>query len=75
MTESKPIDLSDEHPAIFKKYCQWLYTKAIPPRESKENGFVYLARMYVLGEKIIDQAFQNAVVNAMIAHYVSAKSS
>jgi hypothetical protein len=47
----------------------------VPLRERKENTFMYLARMYVLGEKIIDQAFQNAVVNAMIALHVSAKGS
>jgi hypothetical protein len=76
-TEGKPIDLSDEQPVIFKKYCQWLYTKTVPPRETTidNNTFMYLAHMYVLGEKIIDHTFQNAIINAMIANHASAKPS
>jgi hypothetical protein len=75
MTEGKPIDLSDEKPLLFKKYCQWLYTNIVPPKEPKENTFRYLAVLYVMGEKIVDQAFQNAIVDAMIAHHASAKLS
>jgi hypothetical protein len=75
MNKDKPIDMSDETAHLFKKYCQWLYTKLIPPKEPHENTYKYLARMYVLGEKIIDPAFQNAMVNAMITHHASAKPS
>ncbi|KAF7682229.1 hypothetical protein GT037_001205, partial [Alternaria burnsii] len=69
-TESRPIDLSDEQPDIFKRYCQWLYTGFIapgPPGPPAESSFRCLAYMYVLGEKIIDYEFQNAVIQAMMS--------
>ncbi|CAN9390204.1 unnamed protein product [Alternaria alternata] len=66
-TESRPVDLSDEQPAIFKRYCQWLYTGFIAPGLLAESSSGCLAYMYVLGEKIVDHEFQNAVIQAIIS--------
>ncbi|CAN9106508.1 unnamed protein product [Alternaria sp. RS040] len=42
-TESRPIDLSDEQPHIFKRYCQWLYSGVIAPGPPAESSFRCLA--------------------------------
>ncbi|CAN9133150.1 unnamed protein product [Alternaria alternata] len=65
-TESRPVDLSDEQSDISKRYCQWLYTGFIAPGLLVGN-FECLAYMYVLGEKIVDHKFQNAVIQAMMS--------
>jgi hypothetical protein len=64
----KPIDLSDVDPATFKVYSQWLYTKQMT------GEFIHplLAKLYVLGERIMDETFQKNVVLAMARQqYVS----
>ncbi|CAN9079425.1 unnamed protein product [Alternaria alternata] len=66
-TESRPIDLSDEQPHIFKRYCQWLYSGHIAPDLPEKSILQCLAYMYVLGEKIVDHEFQNAVIQAIIS--------
>jgi hypothetical protein len=74
-TDSKPIDLSDELPRICERYFQWLYTGTVAPHDAGENGYRYLARMYVLGEKMMDQTFQNDVIKAIITRHSTAKLS
>ncbi|KAH8644972.1 hypothetical protein IG631_02436 [Alternaria alternata] len=66
-TESRPIDLSDEQPHIFRRYCQWLYSGHMAPDLPEKSIFQCLAYMYVLGEKIVDYEFQNAVIQAIIS--------
>ncbi|KAB2105989.1 hypothetical protein AG0111_0g6219 [Alternaria gaisen] len=66
-TESRPIDLSDEQPFIFMRYCQWLYSGLITSGFLGERSFQCLAYMYVLGEEIVDHEFQNAVIQAIIS--------
>lgn len=70
----KPIDLSDEKPPFFEKYIQWLYTNTVPPNAAATDPYKYLALMYVLGEKIMDQAFQDAILATMIEHCAAAPS-
>jgi hypothetical protein len=60
--EGKPIGLEDEDPDIFAGYVQWLYTHQV---DTKFNT-VKRAEMYVLGEVLMDNAFQNAVLGTMI---------
>ncbi|KAF2122111.1 hypothetical protein BDV96DRAFT_137297 [Lophiotrema nucula] len=69
-----PITLPDEEPAVFRSYVQWLYFRALPPRVTE---WVELANLYVLGEKLVDSAFQRAVLDAIIqrAHTRSAVPS
>ncbi|KAI4697864.1 uncharacterized protein J4E84_000997 [Alternaria hordeiaustralica] len=69
------IDLSDEKPHDFDIYCQWLYTRVLDAKLDNHNGFSYLARMYVLGEKLIDRTFQNDVVDAIIYRHITARLS
>jgi hypothetical protein len=74
----RPIDLSDEDPKIFQFYVQWLYsgTVAIQTRfinnSDAEGGLCgivdkcSLIESYLLGEKLMDTAFQNAVMQGLI---------
>jgi hypothetical protein len=61
----KPVDLSDVDPQIYKVYSQWLYTKQMTSKLSHHS----LAKLYVLGERIMDRAFQKTVVLAMIKRF------
>ena len=56
------VKLSEDSPVTFKFYANWLYT-------GKVNTTVWsqLAELYGLGEKIIDTAFQNDVINILVA--------
>jgi hypothetical protein len=72
----RPIDLTDEDPKYFGMYVQWLYTgKVSVPRITYiDNGGTKvetpsskaLARTYVLGARLVDSAFQNAILQAIM---------
>jgi hypothetical protein len=65
----RPIDLSDEYPDIFHLYVQWLYSGkiAVTTRTSHLSvNYCYLIQSYVLGEKLMDATFQNAVLQCLI---------
>jgi hypothetical protein len=65
----KPVDLSDEDADLVQDYCQWLYSrKLIVKYPSRKKTHYYLAKMYVFGEKLMDETFQNTVLDAIIAH-------
>jgi len=60
---TKPIDMSDVDSVIFEGYCGWLYTGRVV---HQYECYRYLARLYVLGERLLDSTFQNCVVAAVI---------
>ncbi|KAF2242156.1 hypothetical protein BU26DRAFT_397428, partial [Trematosphaeria pertusa] len=74
--EPRPVDLSDEEPTVFKAYLQWLYTKQVPletytharsdGQDEEAINDELLAQCYVLGEKLMDSKFQNAVLEVFI---------
>ncbi|KAL6705329.1 hypothetical protein ACN47E_007139 [Coniothyrium glycines] len=73
---SKPIELADETPENFEKYCQWLYTKMVSFKNpSLPNAFYNPVELYILGEKIMDQQFQDDVIDAMIAERITNSQS
>ncbi|KAH7085231.1 hypothetical protein BKA63DRAFT_559873 [Paraphoma chrysanthemicola] len=63
--EGKPIDLSDVESEFFAAYVQWLYTHHVHVSfdTTKQAG----AELYVLGERLMDLEFQDAIMSAMIA--------
>jgi hypothetical protein len=67
---SRIVDLTDEDPNIFEIYLHWLYFKTLstihnrPPIADIE--YIELAQCYVLGEKLLDMKFKNAVIDALI---------
>jgi hypothetical protein len=66
---TRPIDVSDAKAEDFQRYSQWLYTKHVP--ELIWKTYTILARLYVLGEQIMDEEFQDAILSAMIRTYRS----
>lgn len=64
-SENRIIRLPANQPATFNLYAQWLYTRRIPPGDSKTPGneFRKLVDAYVLGDQFQDTGFKNAVVD------------
>jgi hypothetical protein len=65
----KPIDLSDAKPNLFIQYSQWLYSGNLPSiaeLPTRECKFSPLCELYILGERLIDAAFQNSLIDGMI---------
>jgi hypothetical protein len=60
---TKPILLLDTRPVHFGMYAQWLYSKQLPTFCDAE-AYNLLAGLYILGERIIDKAFQEVVLSA-----------
>jgi hypothetical protein len=69
---TRQIPLPDDEPAVFSVYQQWLYNSLIHTVR-QDLGFVsesdieyeLLVKAYIFGEKIIDVAFKNSVVDAI----------
>jgi hypothetical protein len=59
------VDLSDEMPDIFEVYLHWLYFKTFPTIQDQDPEYMELGQCYVLGEKLLDVKFKNAVIDAM----------
>ena len=70
----KPIGLSDEEPGNFESYVKWLYSRKVTVTSPLVDRHIQLARLYILGEKLVDDTFQNAVLIAMIDHAVERDS-
>jgi len=70
----KQIDLSDEEPEDFESYVNWLYSRKVAVTRPLVGRHIQLARLYVLGERLVDETFQNAVLSAMIYHAVERDS-
>lgn len=71
--ESKPIILNTENPSVFKSYFQWLYTQKVMYGASdftKTEKWIHLANSYVLGEKLIDRRYQNAVLDTILSYCI-----
>ncbi|KAF2122115.1 hypothetical protein BDV96DRAFT_640180 [Lophiotrema nucula] len=63
---SKPVELSDVLPEVFKIYMAFLYTKNLDGGHGPEYSWSLLTNAYVLGEIVMDPAFQQAIHNEMI---------
>lgn len=64
------VDLSDEDPRIFQIYLHWMYFKTIPSvyttiATNWNPEYVQLSSCYIMGEKLVDSAFKNAVLTAL----------
>ncbi|EOA89537.1 hypothetical protein ACJQWK_02365 [Exserohilum turcicum] len=59
-------DLAEEDPGAMHAYCQWLYSRKPLTLSPSNDTAVHLARLYVLGEKLMDKTFQEAAIDAII---------
>jgi hypothetical protein len=67
---NEPIDLTDEDPAIVEVYIKWLYSDNLAVNvaegETAANDDTRKLRLYVLGEKLMHKAFQDAVLRVFV---------
>lgn len=63
----KTIRLRDIESDLFAVYLHWLYLSTIPAGSDQVDAEdLVIAKAYVLGHKLKDAAFQNAVVDAIV---------
>ena len=65
--QARTIKLPEEDPTTFYGYIQWLYAGKLPCQSSEKYCFLPLAKLYVIGEKLIDDKLQDRVLDAIIA--------
>ncbi|KAF1843670.1 uncharacterized protein K460DRAFT_357369 [Cucurbitaria berberidis CBS 394.84] len=70
--DPRDIQLVDEDPELFKVYLHWLYFKNMPTVYAGSKGknynheYVLLCRCYIMGEKLMDVGFKNAMLDALV---------
>ncbi|KAK1080378.1 hypothetical protein LTR33_005593 [Friedmanniomyces endolithicus] len=66
--QARKVELPDDSVCSFEGYTRWLYTGKLAVIESgKDTEVGLLASLYGFGEKIIDEQFQNCVIDALVA--------
>ncbi|KAI8939605.1 hypothetical protein NX059_003368 [Plenodomus lindquistii] len=66
-----PIKLSDEDPDLFEMYVQWLYSQKVSIKSSHpgyHNVLFSLVQSHILGARLLDPKYQNAVMKALILY-------
>ncbi|ORY15901.1 hypothetical protein BCR34DRAFT_611932 [Clohesyomyces aquaticus] len=64
-----PVVLENETLHTFKIYLHWLYTRSLDRVEKETNRIcIQLVNAYVLGERYIGAAYQNDVLEEIIAN-------
>lgn len=61
----RTVTLPDDDPWIFGIYVHWLYHGTIASIEDNDE-FMDLAKAFVLGDKLLDSKFNNAVIDAIV---------
>ncbi|KAL4867076.1 hypothetical protein BDV12DRAFT_198556 [Aspergillus spectabilis] len=67
----RTIELPDDDPRIFGLFVSWLYFLTIPTNiddddEKKSLKWIELAKVYVLGDRLLCPHFKNAAVDAIV---------
>ncbi|WAO97088.1 Hypothetical protein NCS54_01479400 [Fusarium falciforme] len=70
-SEEGLVRLESDSPDVFNVYMQWLYYRTIPVRIDEPGirgnaEYMLLAKAFVLGDKLQDGGFQDAVMDAMV---------
>jgi hypothetical protein len=70
---SRIIPLLEDEPAVFCVYQHWLYNglvhtlrQGLNSSSESEAEYELLAKLYIFGEKIVDVAFKNSVIDAIV---------
>lgn len=72
-SDPRVIDLPDDDPAAFALYMSWMYTRHLPvlapeSEPGSTEGCHTLAYAYVLGERLLDISFKNAIADAYVLY-------
>lgn len=68
--QKRTVGLPEEHYELVYTYVRWVYAGKIYTISREPNGeplFENLIKLYVLGEKLIDDAFQDSVLNSIVS--------
>ncbi|KAK5739077.1 hypothetical protein LTR17_005597 [Elasticomyces elasticus] len=65
--QDKKVELPEDDASTFGRYIHYLYSGKLAVTQEGTTGNDLLAWLYVLGEKLIDPAFQDRVIDAIIA--------
>ncbi|KAF2167900.1 hypothetical protein M409DRAFT_22047 [Zasmidium cellare ATCC 36951] len=67
--QTREIELPTDHDDVVAAYIEYLYAKSLTVDRTIEGrtDFHLLARLYCFGEKVLDDAFCNAVMANMVA--------
>jgi hypothetical protein len=73
--ESRTIHVESE-PAVFRAYVQWLHLGTIPYSSSVSDvrDYPFLAKLYVLGEELMDIKFKNDILDTIIVESTTGAS-
>ncbi|KAJ4365564.1 hypothetical protein N0V83_008184 [Neocucurbitaria cava] len=70
--DPRDVDLTDEDPEVFKVYLHWLYMRTLPTvhrdlnLRGQKHEFDQLSNCYILGEKLMDVRFKNAILDGVV---------
>lgn len=67
--QQRTVKLPEQTPPAFSKYVQWLYTGKIFSKDDKHNfvrSYVFLAKLYVLGEALLDTVFRDRIIDVIV---------
>ena len=67
----RTVQLPDVDVEIFALYAHWLYCGTLPVIGERRDWtgtmeYLHLAKAYVLGDRLLDTKFQNAVIDAIV---------
>ena len=69
--QEREVKLPEEELETVTTYFQWLYGDTVATKvanEDKQDAYVYLAKLYGLGERLLDSKFQNRIVDAFLVN-------
>jgi hypothetical protein len=71
--ERRPVNLEDESSEMFNLYLSWLYMRKLDHLLDTPNSWSRLAKLYVMGERLMDSTLQDAVIATMIRNRQTGK--
>lgn len=67
--EERTVRFPDLETEVFRVYLHWAYTNTISTSDDNNGDsdeYLLLAKLYVLGERLLDKAFQEAAIMAFV---------
>jgi hypothetical protein len=73
--KSRIVRLPDDDPESFKAYVAWLYTRRVylGTVEEEKVSYTYAFKVYVLGDKLLDTSFKDAVADAVVTMFTTVR--
>ena len=65
------VKLPEEEVEMVTTYLQWLYSDTVASKvqdQDKPSAYIYLSKLYVLGERLVDSEFQSRIIDAIMVN-------